>query len=416
MSEQALSSTEGASEPKHRLWLLVLLTALTAIGPMATDLYLPSLTDIGADLSATPASVQLTISLYLVGFALAQLIYGPLSDRFGRRPVLIGGMALFTATSLLCALSQTIEQLIVLRILQATGACSGPVLARAVIRDLYDRERAAQALSYLSSAMALAPVLAPAMAGVATEIWGWRSSFYILLVWGVLVCAATILALPETNVRPDKHATRLGPLLLNYFRLLRHRSFVLYTLTGSFAYAGLFAFISGSAFVLMELAGMSAAVYGIAFGMTAGAFMLGALLSARLTRRIGIDAMLMSATSVAVLSALTGVILVLSGAPVALAALLPQLGFMMALGCILPNAMAGAVAPFPHMAGTASGMLGCLQMFAGASAGIMVGQFYDDTAMPMQATLLGAAGLSFGAALLLRVRGAAKGQASACDL
>src|SRR6266446_10357734 len=190
------------------LVVTALLTALVALGPMSTDLYLPSLPGLLRHFDADIAEVQLTLSVFLVGLAVGQLVYGPLSDRFGRRPVLLAGLILYVVASAICALAPGVPTLIAARLLQATGACAGPVVCRAVVRDVHGREGAARILSYMGAAMALAPTLGPILGGF-LELWfGWRAAFAVMTLYGAAGLVIVALALPETNLAPDLHAAR----------------------------------------------------------------------------------------------------------------------------------------------------------------------------------------------------------------
>jgi len=224
----------------------ILLTAMVALGPVSTDLYLPSLPTIGAAFATDQATVQLTLSVFLVGFAFSQLACGPLSDRFGRRPVILGGLGLYLLASLACAAAPSIEILILARFMQAVGACVGPVLGRAAVRDIYGRERAARMLSYMGMVMALAPAFGPILGGFIEAWFGWRANFVLVSAVGLTVLVATAVTLPETNRWKSPDATRLGHLIGNYRSLLRHRRYVGYVLVVACTYSGIYSFNSGS--------------------------------------------------------------------------------------------------------------------------------------------------------------------------
>ncbi len=364
-------------------WTVVLLTMLVALGPLSTDLYLPSLPAIGQSFETDSGRVQLTLSVFLVGFAFSQLVYGPLSDRFGRRPVLLGGLALYAVASVLCMTVQTIEGLIAARFLQAVGACVGPVLGRAVARDIFPRDRVAQVLSYMAMAMALAPAVGPALGGYLQVLFGWQASFAILAVCGLLALFAVAVALPETNGRKDASATRPHRILANYRTLAGDSVYRSHVLTHALVFCGLFAFISGSSFVLIETVGLSPDRFGIAFGVIVLGYILGSFVSARLTRRLGLERMILLGLSVALAAALPMAVLAFAAPPNALAVIVPVAVFMAGAGMVLPNAMAAALGPFPQMAGAASALLGFVQMSAAAGVGVLVGQLSDGSARAM---------------------------------
>jgi MFS transporter, DHA1 family, multidrug resistance protein len=365
-----------------------LLTALVALGPLSTDLYLPSLPGMARSFLAPVAEVQLTLSVFLVGLALGQLAYGPLSDRFGRRPVLLVGLAIYAAASLACLLAPTIRILIGLRLLQAVGACAGPVICRAIVRDVHGRDGAARIYAYMSAATALAPTLGPILGGF-LELWfGWRAAFAALGLYGAAGLAVAALALPETNLAPDPHAARPGEMLRNYRSLLRHRAYLGYVLCCTFAYGGIFAFISGSSFVLVERIGLAPSQYGFCFAAVVVGYIIGTLLTGRLARRRGGDRLILAGGLLATAAGLALVALawnVAAGSAVggALRIVLPMLVYMIGIGLILPSALAGAIGPFPRRAGAAAALLGFIQMAAAAALGGAIGLLHDGTARPM---------------------------------
>lgn len=369
----------------------VLITALVAFGPLSTDLYLPSLPLLTRALDADPGTGQLTLSVFMVGFAVGMLVYGPLSDRFGRRPVILGGIVLFLVASVACALAPTIEALIAARFLQALGACCGPVLGRAVVRDVYGREHAAKMLAYVGLAMAVAPAIGPIIGGQVTALLGWRFNFWVLAGYGVLILIATWFRLHETNLHRDPGATDAAQLLRNYAMLLRHRAYMGYVLVTALIFAGIFSFISGSSFVLIDGLGISPEVYGLSFAVIVVGFMIGSLLAGRLTLRLGIDRMIAIGTGVAAAGGLAMSACALAGLFSIPAVIGPFFVFMVGAGLTLPNGLAGAIGPFPTLAGTASALLGFIQMGVAAAVGIGVGQLTQEDALPMAVAVCGGA-------------------------
>jgi len=367
------------------LAVAVLLTALVSFGPLSTDLYLPALPTLQRVFATDAASVQFTLSVFLMGFAVAQLAMGPLSDRFGRRPVLMAGLVVYIAASVACALAADIGQLTAARLVQAVGACCGPVLGRAVVRDVYGRERAARMYAYMSMAMALAPAVAPMIGGALTQGPGWRAGFALLATLGAAALAAVWLMLEETNRHRDADATDPGRLLSNYVMLLREPTFRGYALCFAAMFAALFAFISGSSFVLIGELGLSPVRYGMAFAAVIAGYMAGSFAAGRLTVRLGIDRMITIGLAAGCLGGFTGAGLALAGVVSLPAIILPVTLVMAAAGLVLPNAMAGAIAPFGTMAGTASALLGFLQMLVAALVGMAVGHFADRGPLPMMA-------------------------------
>ena len=272
--------------------LTLLLAALTALGPLSIDMYLPSLPEIGRALAAPTASVQLTISSYLIGFAAGQIIYGPVSDRYGRRPVLFGALAVYVVGVGICAATPSIDPLIVARFLQGIGGSGAIVLARAIVRDLYSGVRAARELSLMGSISAFAPIVAPMIGGLLQTQFGWRANFVLMAAAAVIALAMAIRLLPETLRQRSAEPFSLVWLGKGYLSLLRHRSFVAYLAILTISYAGLFAWISGAAVVLEGIYGMSAVTFGFTFALGAAGYMTGAAGAARLVQRLGLDRMM----------------------------------------------------------------------------------------------------------------------------
>ncbi len=383
--------------------IAVLLAALFAFGPLSTDMYLPALPAMSRSLGPGVGSVQLTLSIFLVGFAISQLVLGPLSDRFGRRPVLLAGLAVYLVATLACVFAPSIEALIAARFFQSLGACAGVVLGRAVVRDVYGRSRAARMLSYMSAAMAVAPIVAPIIGGYVVVWFDWRAVFVVLAAFGLAMFALVATFLRETNDQLDAHAARPGPIFRNYLALLTVRRYVGYMLTNACVYAGLFAFISGSPFVLIDLLGLEPQLFGFSFATIVVGYMAGTLTAGRLTLRLGIDTMVLTGSVVALASSVADGFLAWTGSLHVAAVVAPMFFYMVGVGIVMPNCMAGAIGPFPAMAGTASALLGFVQMGLAALIGVLVGQFHDGTQAPMT-TAIAAMGVCTFAGYFLLIR------------
>ncbi len=367
--------------------LTALLAALSAVGPLTTDMYLPSLPDIARHLGASTAQVQLTISAYLIGFAIGQIFYGPISDRHGRKPMLIAALGLYCAASLACALSTSIEMLIVSRFFQALGGCGGIVLARAIVRDLYAGARAGRELSLIGSVMALAPVLAPIAGGLLQTGFGWRSVFFALVVAGLAGAGAVWLLLPETLGARAAEPLSPASMLKSYRVVARNPVYLAYLALASTCYAGLFAWISGASFVLQNLYQLSPFDFGIAFALGSIGYMIGATLAARLVARLGLDGTIGLGGCLVALGGLGMVAAVALGLTSALSLVLPVAVYLAGLGMVLPQSIAGALTPFPERAGAASSLLGFIQQSAAALCGAVVGWLLGESAWPLAAAV-----------------------------
>jgi DHA1 family bicyclomycin/chloramphenicol resistance-like MFS transporter len=367
------------------LAITALLTAVVALGPISTDLYLPSLPGLLRHFDADVAEVQLTLSVFLIGLAVGQLVYGPLSDRFGRRPVLIGGMLIYVAASIVCALAASVPALIAARLVQAIGACAGPVVCRAVVRDVHGREGAARILSYMGAAMALAPALGPILGGYVEDWLGWRANFAILCIYGAVGLALTMAFLPETAPHKGEPGGGLDAALRGYLGLLGQRVYIGFVLSCSLAYGGIFCFISGSSFVFVDIIGLPPQRYGLCFGAIVLGYILGTLTGGRMTRRLGVERMVKTGGLISAVGGLCLVASVLAFGATIPGILVPTILYMVGTGFVLPNAMAGAIGPFPRIAGSAAALLGFVQMGLAALGGAVIGHLANGTAIPMAA-------------------------------
>jgi DHA1 family bicyclomycin/chloramphenicol resistance-like MFS transporter len=363
--------------------LTALLAALTAIGPLTTDMYLPSLPDIARQLNASTAQVQFTISAYLIGFAIGQIFYGPVSDRHGRKPVLIAAIALYCVASLACALSTSIEMLIAARAVQALGGCGGIVLTRAIVRDLYSGARAGRELSLIGSVMALAPVLAPIAGGVVQTGFGWRVVFLTLVAAGLIGVGTVWLLLPETLNARAAEPVSISSMARSYRVVVRHPAYLAYLAVTSASYAGLFAWISGSAFVLQNLYGLTPFDFGVAFALGSVGYMTGSALAARIVVRLGLDGVLGIGGCACAIGGLGMVAAVAFGLTSSLSLVFPVAIYLAGLGMVLPQGIAGAMTPFPERAGAASSLFGFVQQSAAALCGAVVGWFLGQSAWPL---------------------------------
>jgi DHA1 family bicyclomycin/chloramphenicol resistance-like MFS transporter len=396
--------------------LTVLLAALSAIGPLTTDMYLPSLPDIARLLGASTAQAQLTISSYLIGFAVGQIFYGPLADRHGRKPVLMGAMALYCAASLACALSTSIEMLIAARALQALGGSGGIVLARVIVRDLYSGARAGRELSLIGAVMALAPVLAPLVGGVLQTGFGWRSVFFTLVGGGLLGAAIVWPLMPETLALRAAEPVSPATMFRSFRVVARNGAYLAYLGLASTSFAGLFAWISGASFVLQYLYGLTPFQFGVAFAIGSVGYMVGTTLAARLVMRHGVDATLGVGAAAMAAGGLSMAMAVAVGLTSAASLVLPMALYLAGLGMVLPQSIAGAMTPFPERAGAASALLGFVQQSLAALCGAVVGALLGSSAWPLAGAVAGMGCATLGLWILTRaLRARAAARRSAAD-
>lgn len=391
MSGPATMHESGWTAPEHGAFRLglspvgvtLVIILLASIAPFSSSIYLPSIPKMVVDLNTSFSAVQLTLSVYVIGFGTAQLVHGPLSDRYGRRPVLLGAYGLYFLASLGCMLSPNIELLSVFRFVQAVGACAGIAVGRAVFRDSFDGMLGIKALSYLSAAMALGPIMGPMVGGLFEATYGWRLSFVFLAAVGGLGFLLTWGFLGESNRRKNPEATRPARLARNYTTLLVDRRYLGYVMTIAFAYGGVFSFISGASVVFIDLLQVTPAAFGLWFAVPMAGYGVGATISSQISPRMGPARALRIGLWFSVFSGLSMPLIALAGYFSELSIIIPATLFMFGTGFIFPNVMVISIEPYPHMAGTASALMGALQMGTGASFGLVLGQIHDGTQMPL---------------------------------
>jgi MFS transporter, DHA1 family, multidrug resistance protein len=394
--------------------IIAILGALIGITPFSIDMYLPGFPAIAQDLQTEIAQVTLSLTSFFVGVAVGQLFLGPLSDRYGRKRPLLGGLALYVIASAGCVFAQSVHALILLRVVQAVGGCAGMVISRATVRDIFSGSEIARVFSLLMLVMGVAPILAPTIGGIVTTTLGWRYIFVVLMFIGFSLLIISARVLPET--RQADPSISLHPLrvLREYLTVLWEPRFATYALTGSIASAGLFAYIAGSPFVFMKLFGISEQHYGWIFGVNA----LGLITASQVNRvllrkRMSAEIILRAST----LQFIFGLLLAL-GSRLHLigfaGTFLLIFGFMMMQGFVFPNASALAIEPFTRNAGSASALLGSLQMTSGAVASALVSYFHNGTALPMAGVMAVCGLLSF--ATLLTGRAVMRRKVAAAEL
>ena len=362
-------------------WLLALLAALVALGPLSVDMYLPAMPRMMVALDTDISHMHLTLSAYLSGFALFHLLCGPLADRFGRKPILTGGTLLFVAACIGCSQSTSVQELLAFRFVQGIGACVGPTLARAVTRDVFGPTRAARALSLIAMLMALAPAVAPTLGGLMLLILPWPSIFVFLAIYGTAMTVLIQIYLAESLPRPQSLHPR--SIARNYAQLFRDPLYLSASLASGLVYAGLLTYLSSSSFIYIEMLGVPVEYFGFIFLTSVVGYMLGSAVSARLTRyQASEHTVLVGAIVAAIATAIMWLGATLFPASIS-ALVVPMVFYATGMGLVLPNAMAVALRPFPHMAGTASALLGFIQMSLSASSSALVGAFLQHTPQPV---------------------------------
>lgn len=390
------------SAPRFPLWLLIC-ASLTALAPLSIDMYLPSFPALAADLHTEIGQVQLTLGTFLVGLAIGQAFYGPISDRYGRKAPLYIGLTLYGAAAAGCALAGSVESLMLWRFLEALGGCTGLVVSRAVIRDRLEAKESARAFSSLMLVMGLAPILAPLIGGAVLSALGWRAIFWVHCGAAVLILWFVHARMEESLDPAHRRTLHPGTVLRNYWELLRDREFLGYSLAAGCVQAGMFAYIAGSPFVLIELHGIDPSHYGFVFGANAFGLIAMSQINTRLVRARSLDSVLGMALYAPLLAGLMLAVAALAGLAVLPVLLVGFFVFLAGMGCITPNASALALAHQSHRAGTASALMGTLQFGFGTLAGAAVSVWHDGTALPL-AVVMALCGCS---AVLLRRYGRA---------
>ncbi|MFG2338725.1 Bcr/CflA family multidrug efflux MFS transporter [Streptomyces yangpuensis] len=398
-SPESPSAPTASLTRARRTSLLVtfILGGLTALPPLSMDMYLPALPQVTDALQSPAATVQLTLTACLAGMALGQLVIGPMSDKWGRRRPLLVGMVVYVLATAICALAPTAELLISFRLLQGLAGAAGVVIARAVVRDLFDGDEMARFFSTLMLISGAAPIVAPLIGGQVLRFADWRGVFVVLTGVGVVLTLMVWRGLGETLPPERRHTGGVGSALRTMRGLLGDRVFTGYTLTGGFAFAALFSYISASPFVVQEIYGASPQTFSLLFGLNSvGLILVGQINGKLLVGRVSLDKVLalglavVTASTVSLLLMTTGVFGEVGLVPVATALFV----LMSAMGIVLPNTNAQALMRTPHAAGSASALLGTSSFLVGAIASPLVGIAGEDTAVPMALVQLVCAVLS----------------------
>ncbi|HUG23187.1 multidrug effflux MFS transporter [Piscinibacter sp.] len=362
------------------VWML---TLLLGIQPITTDLYLPGLPTLAEDLGASVGAAQLTLSALIICFGLAQLVCGPLADRFGRRPVLLGGMALYTVASLFSVFAPSIEWLIGWRALQGAAMAAAVTCGRSIVRDLFEPHDGARVMSRALGGLGVIAMLSPLLGGILVQWTHWRIALLVLALFGAATLAFIAWRFEETVPRRNPRATRLGPLLRSWGELARHPGFRAWTALMSFSYGGLFVILAASSFVYIDVLGSSRIGYGVIMASNSLAYIAGTLLCRRLLTRHGLRGAVKRAGVLTLSGGVTAAVLSLAGVHTVWAILVPQWAFAMGHGIHQPCGQVGAVGPFPEKAGTAASLSGFMMMVMAFAVGLWLGRQLNGTVYPL---------------------------------
>jgi DHA1 family bicyclomycin/chloramphenicol resistance-like MFS transporter len=393
------SQTPGAARNTTGLSFILILSALMAFTSLSTDIYLPAMPVMAKDLHG---DAELTITGFLIGFCIAQLIWGPVSDHFGRRLPLFAGMVLFIVGSVGCALSENIGQIVFWRVFQALGACTGPMLGRAMIRDLFSRTRAAQMLSTLMIIMAIAPIAGPLLGGQMIKITSWHSIFWLLTVIGTLMMISLIW-LPETLPEEKREKASLAGAFRNYYTLLSNAQYMRFTLCLTFYYIAAYAFITGSPFVYISYFGVDPQHYGWLFAVNIVGLMAVSVVNRRLVHRYPLETLLKCAVTVAALAALVLALGVRMHTGGVVLIVVTVFIFFSMNGVIAATSAAAALDAVPNVAGSASALMGSLQYGSGIISSLLLALAGDGTPWTMAWIIALFTLISAGIALTTRV-------------
>ena len=365
------------------------------MAPFSIDMYLPGFPHIARDLQTDISHVTLSLTSYFIGISLGQLLYGPLLDRYGRKQPVLAGLAVYALAAVGCGLALNVQMLIGFRFLMALGGCAGMVAVRAIVRDLFPVNEIAKTISLLMLVMGAAPIVAPTIGGYVVTTLGWRGIFLVLVGWSIWLFFLVARVLPESKDADPSVSLNPGPVLLAYLKLLRHPWLMAYTLSGGLSAAGMFAYISGSPFVFMQLFHLSEQHYGWLFGLNAFGLILSSQLNHLFLRRLTSAQIVRIGTTLQCLIGLLLLVGTARGYFSLVGTFVLIFCYLFMQGCLYPNTAALALEPFAKNAGVVSGLMGFLQMVTATLASALVSVLHNGTALPMVGVMAGCTGLGF---------------------
>jgi DHA1 family bicyclomycin/chloramphenicol resistance-like MFS transporter len=375
------------TSPNKNFHLILILGLLTAIGPFSIDMYLPAFPDIAKGLNTSIAQVTLSLSSFFIGISAGQLLYGPLLERYGRKKPLYVGICIYILASLGCSMATSIHALIILRLLQALGGCVGMVAARAMVRDLFEVKENARIFSTLMLVVAISPIIAPTLGGYITAVLGWRFVFIMLMIVGLVILAGVYFLLPESKQPDPNFSLKPRPILNSFTSVIRHPQFYTYALTAAISAAGLYAYLGGSPHVFMELFKVNERQYGWIFALIAMGLIGSSQINSVLLKNYTSDRIIRIALICQSLIGVTMALISLFGWNDIFITIFLIFIFLCCQGFIFPNASALSLASFGHNAGSASALLGAIQMSIGACTSALVSVLQNNTALPMTAVM-----------------------------
>lgn len=387
-----MSSQFHPKTKKDFIYLIIILGSIIAIGPLTIDIYLPAFGAIAKTFEAKESLVQLSLTTYFIGIAFGQILYGPIIDRYGKKPPLFFGLSLFFIASVACFYATSIEQIIVFRFFQALGACAGTVIPRSIVRDIFPPQESARVFSHLVLVMGVAPIMAPLIGNLILTFFDWRIIFAFLAAFGIFCLAITHFYIPETKgFNPDE---KISHAFRKYWGILHDKNFIIQTLTGGMMTAALFSYITGSPFLYLDFFGLSSRDYGIIFSINSLGFVAASQLNARLLKKFSIEKLL---GKIIFMPAIAGLILIFVSTNSSDFWLINILFFIILCSCgmIVPNTTALTLANQAKHSGSAAALMGTIQFSLAAIASFSVSKFYNGEALPIALVIGSCTSLSF---------------------